>query len=101
MKSFILLSLIGAIAASPCPYGELAERGALSEEGTANFLAARSGGEAAIESQIKAKREAEHAEQEQFYKRQLSVGELPLGGGLLNGVLKPFSGILQGIDIPT
>ena len=101
MKSFILLSLASAIFASPCPYGQLAERGALSEEGTANFLKARAGGEAAIEAQIKERREAEHAEQEVFYKRQLAAGDLPLGGGLLGGALQPFTGQLKLLKLPT
>lgn len=32
------------------------------------------------------------------YKRQLGLGDLDLGGGLLNGVLQPFSGVLQSLD---
>lgn len=45
--------------------------------------------------------EAEFAAQADIYKRQLDIGDLPLGGSFLNGVLQPFSGILSALDIPT
>jgi hypothetical protein len=47
------------------------------------------------------KRDVEHAKQERVYKRQLLGGLLPLGGGLLGGVLQPFSGVLAGLGLPT
>lgn len=104
LKSLALLSLAGSIAASPCPYGQLAERGELSETESANFYAARSEGEAATEAQLKARRSletrAEHKRQEEFYKRQLLSDALTLGGGLLNGVLQPFTGVLDSLDVP-
>lgn len=102
MKSFaIALSLAASAMASPCPYGQLAERGALPEAEAKNFYAARAEGEAAVEEQMASVKRAEHAAQEQYYKRQLKIGELSLGGGLLNGVLQPFSGVLQALDVPT
>ncbi|KAF2106878.1 hypothetical protein BDV96DRAFT_637856 [Lophiotrema nucula] len=104
MKPLMLLSLAAAIAASPCPYGQLAERGALPKTEADKFFAARAEGEAAIEKQmLKAREEkrAEHAAQEAYYKRQLNLGDLPLGGGLLGGVLQPFSGVLKGLGVPT
>lgn len=97
----IALGLAATAMASPCPYGQLAERGALSEAEARNFFAARAEGEAAVEEQMKAVKRAEHAAQAQFYKRQLDLGELSLGGGLLNGVLQPFSGALKLLDVPT
>lgn len=105
MKSFVLFSaLAGLAAASPCPYGQLAESGSLSQEESAKFFAARSEGEAAVEEQMKAVKRAEkveHERQAKYYKRQLDLGELSLGGGLLGGVLQPLSGVLAGLDIPT
>lgn len=102
MKSFaILLGLTATAMASPCPYGQLAERGALPEAEAKNFFAARAEGEAAVEEQMAAVKRAEHAAQAKYYKRQLDFGELPLGGGLLNGVLQPFSGALELLDVPT
>lgn len=101
MKSFFALSIAALAAASPCPYGQLAERGALPEADAANFYAARAEGESAVKEMMH-KREAEvHAEQEKFYKRQVALGDLPLGGGLLAGALQPFSGILSKLDVPT
>lgn len=105
MKTFALLALAGLVAASPCPYGQLAEGGQLSKREADNFYAARALGEAAVEEQMdeamKEKRDAEHAAQAQFYKRQLEERQLSLGGGLLNGVLQPFTGILSKLDVPT
>ncbi|KAH9845157.1 aromatic peroxygenase-like [Teratosphaeria destructans] len=102
MKTFAFLALVGAVAASPCPYGQLAERGELSEADAAKFFAARGEGESAVESQMGLeKRSAEHAAQEQFYKRQVEARQLTLGGGLLTGALQPFTGVLAGLDVPT
>lgn len=105
MKSFALLSaLAGFVAASPCPYGQLAEAGTLSQEESAKFFAARSEGESAVEAQMKEVKRAEqieHARQAEFYKRQLDLGDLSLGGGLLGGTLQPLTGVLANLDIPT
>ena len=69
--------------ASPCPYGQMAERGELSAEDAAKFFAARAEGEIFVKRDINAHLEAakrdEYAAQEQFYKRQLGSGGLPLG----------------------
>lgn len=100
IKTLGLLSLASVVIASPCPYGDLAERGLLPKHEADKFYAARAEGEAAVEAQLH-KRKAEHAAQEQYYKRQVSVGDLPLGGGLLNGALQPFTGVLAGLDVPT
>ncbi|KAF2168491.1 hypothetical protein M409DRAFT_65447 [Zasmidium cellare ATCC 36951] len=102
MKSFtIALSLAATAMASPCPYGQLAERGALPETEAKNFFVARAEGEAAVEQQMAAVKRAEHEAQAKYYKRQLDLGELPLGGGLLDGVLQSFSGALELLDVPT
>ena len=101
MKHLIIASLASLAASTPCPYGQLAEQGSLSKEDTAKFFAARSEGESAVQSMIKKRQVAEHARQEHYYKRQLSLGDLPLGGGLLAGVLQPFSGVLSALDVPT
>lgn len=105
MKIAVLLSAIASLAtASPCPYGQLAESGSLSHEESAKFFAARAEGESAVEKQMKEFKRAEkveHQRQAKYYKRQLDLGELPLGGGLLNGILQPLSGVLEGLDIPT
>ncbi|KAF7191946.1 Dothistromin biosynthesis peroxidase dotB [Pseudocercospora fuligena] len=101
MKHFIIALLASLAASTPCPYGQLAEEGRLSQEDTAKFFAARSEGESAVQSMIKKREAAEHARQEHYYKRQLSLGDLPLGGGLLGGVLQPFSGVLSALDVPT
>ncbi|EME45937.1 hypothetical protein DOTSEDRAFT_51548 [Dothistroma septosporum NZE10] len=99
--SLILAGLVAGVTSSPCPYGQLAERGALPEAEAENFFAARAEGEAAVEAQMAKVKRAEHAAQAQFYKRQVSLGDLPLGGGLLNGALQPFSGVLKDLDVPT
>ena len=80
MKSFLSIALVAAVAASPCPYGQMAERGELSAEDAAKFFKARSEGETFVKRDMVdvAKRE-EHAAQEQFYKRQILGGLLPLG----------------------
>ena len=99
MKNFALLTLASVVAASPCPYGALAERGVLPKEEADKFFAAR---DAKNFEDIKlAKRDAEHAAQEHFYKRQLDLGDLLNGGGLLGGILQPFTGVLAGLAVPT
>lgn len=100
MKFLALLSLAVAVQATPCPYGQLAERGALSAEDTAKFFAARAEKESAVEAEMEKVKRETHARQEAHYKRQLSTGKLTLGGGLLGGVLQPFSGILEKLDVP-
>lgn len=100
MKVAALLSLASAISASPCPYGDLAERGLLPRDESDKFFAARAEGEAAVEAQMHEVQKREYVAQEQYYKRQVDLGELLLGGGLLNGVLQPFSGVLKALDVP-
>lgn len=107
MKSIFVLSALASLAAaSPCPYGQMAERGELSADQAKNFYDARSNGETAVEEQMETymrseKREEEvHAAQEQYYKRQLVGGLLPFGGGLLKGTLQAMTGNLSLIDIP-
>lgn len=91
--------------ASPCPFGEMFERGELSEADAAKFLAARSEGSAAVKDMMDAhaaeKEKRDHAKQHEIYKRQINLGALTLGGGLLGGVLQPFKGILSGLAVPT
>ena len=100
--SALLLASATLLNASPCPFGKLYEEGKLSDAEAAQFLAARSDKEAAVEHMMSevAKRDLEHEKQEKVYKRQLLSGLLPLGGGLLGGVLQPFSGVLAGLDVP-
>jgi len=103
MKTFAVLSLAAAVIASPCPYGQMAEGGMLSKKDADNFYQVRAEGEAAVEAHI-AKREAEHnhfKRQEEFYTQQVKRGDLPLGGGLVNGLLQPFTGILADLGLPT
>lgn len=107
MRSFNLhclaaLSLSAFATASPCPYGDLAEKGLLPKREAAEFFAARAEGESAVEAQITARelKQREFAAQADFYKRQLSDGELSLGGGLVDGKLQPFTGMLSGLAVP-
>lgn len=98
--SALLLASATLLNASPCPFGKLYEEGKLSEADSAKFLAARSEKEGAV-AKMMAEAELtkrEHSRQEHIYKRQLLGGLIPLGGGLLGGVLQPFSGVLQGLD---
>ena len=101
----ILNAFAAIVGASPCPFGQMFERGELSDADATNFLAARSEGGAAVkhivDKHIAEKRVDEYAIQEQVYKRQLGLGLLPLGGGLLNGVLQPLTGVLSALDLPT
>jgi hypothetical protein len=76
----------------------MAERGELSEADAAKFFAARTEGPAVVECMMHEARKREFGKQEEFYKRQLNLGELLLGGGLLNGVLQPFSCFLASLD---
>lgn len=86
--TFLLAALAGYTVAAPsgCPFGKLFERGELSEEDAAKYLAARTEGESAVHAQMelasaqKTKRD-EHAAQEKFYKRQVEARQLNLGGG--------------------
>jgi hypothetical protein len=109
--SAIAALLVSIVAASPCPFGDLAERGLLPAADSKKFFAARDLGESEVEHQMRTrsieeleKRELEkreHAAQEVFYKRQLLGGLIPLGGGLLNGLLQPLTGVLSGLGLPT
>lgn len=102
MKSFIAVSALAAIAAaSPCPYGQLAERGALPEADAKSFYDSRSEGEAAVKKLMARSTEEVHAAQASFYSKQKARGALNVGGGLLNGALLPFTGVLQDLDVPT
>lgn len=104
LRSILLYSFIGsAYATSICPFGKLAERGELSEEYAAKYFAARSEGSHAIRElmQAESKKRDSHAAQEKFYKRQVKARQLGLGGGLLNGVLQPLTGILENLGLPT
>lgn len=98
--SALLLATATLLNASPCPFGQLYEEGKLSEADAAKFLAARSEKESAVETMMAEAEltKREHARQEKVYKRQLLSNLLPLGGGLLNGVLQPFSGTLAELD---
>jgi len=98
--SALLLASATLLNASPCPFGKLYEEGKLSEADSAKFLAARSEKEGAVEKMMAEAEltKREHSRQEKIYKRQLLGGLLPLGGGLLSGVLQPFSGLLAGLD---
>lgn len=86
--TLLVAALAGSALAAPsgCPFGKLFERGELSEEDAAKYLAARAEGESAVHAQMefasaqKTKRD-EHAAQEKFYKRQLEARQLDLGGG--------------------
>jgi len=101
MKSFIAASAFAAIvAASPCPYGQLAERGALPAADAKSFFDSRSEGEAAVKKLMRRSTAETHAAQAEFYKKQMARGELSVGGGLLGGVLQPFTGVLQDLDVP-
>lgn len=105
LSALTLAALASLANASPCPFGQMYERGELSEGDAAKYLAARDQGDAAVKAMMdehaaeKQKRDFE--KQEKVYKRQLGLGQLPLGGGLLGGILQPFTGILQGLDVPT
>ena len=84
----LLAAMVGAAVAAPsgCPFGKLFERGELSEEDAAKYVAARAEGESAVHAQMEIAtaqktRQEEHAAQEKFYKRQLEARQLNLGGG--------------------
>ncbi|KAB8343155.1 hypothetical protein FH972_022745 [Carpinus fangiana] len=101
----LALAAASVVNASPCPFGDMAEKGQLSEEQSAKFFKARAEGHPVIENMMdehtaaKQKRDFDH--QEKYYKRQIEERQLDFGGGLLGGVLQPFSGLLQGLDVPT
>lgn len=98
LRTLAVLFLTASTQASPCPYGEMAEKGQLSAADSAKFFAARAEGSAAVERDMHEVQKREHADQEKFYKRQIDLGQLLLGGGLLGGVLQPFSGALAKLD---
>lgn len=101
--SALALALASIVTSSPCPFGQMHEEGKLNAEDSDSFLKAREFGEDAVENMIhfskKTKRTPE--DQNEYYKRQSTAGLLPLGGGLLNGALQPFTGRLANLDVPT
>ena len=101
----VLLGFGALVNASPCPFGQMYERGELSDADAAKYLAARHEGNTAIKSMMDAhaveRQKREFEKQEKVYKRQIDLGQLDLGGGLLGGILQPFSGVLQALDVPT
>lgn len=104
LRSILLYSLAGsAYAASVCPFGQLAERGELSEDDAAKYYAARSEGSHAVRElmHVESQKRDSHAAQEKFYKRQVKARQLGLGGGLLGGVLQPLTGVLENLGLPT
>lgn len=100
----LALAAASVVTASPCPFGQMAESGQLSESDAAKFFAARSEGAEAVQGMMDehaaAKQKREFEDQEAFYKRQLDLGHLTLGGGLLNGALQPFTGALSKLAVP-
>ena len=56
IKQFALAfsTLVSLATSSPCPFGQLYERGELSDAEAAKYLAARSEGSAAVESMMDA-----------------------------------------------
>lgn len=104
LRSILLYSLASsAYAASLCPFGQLAERGELSEADAAKYYAARSEGSHAVRELMhtESQKRDKHAAQEKFYKRQVKARQLGLGGGLLGGVLQPLTGVLENLGLPT
>ncbi len=85
-------------SASPCPYGSMAECGELSQTCAKKFFAALAYGSPVVEDMIHDNRKWEFTQQEMFYERQLDLGELLFGGGLLNGILQPFTDVLSALD---
>lgn len=83
MKSYLVIAWAAASMASPCPFGQMAERGELSPEDAAKFFAARSEGEDFVkrdmDAHLTAEKRDEFAAQEQFYKRQIETRDLPFG----------------------
>ena len=99
----LALALASYTAASPCPFGQMAEAGQLNAEDTAKFLKVRSDGDIAVEAMMEeaaAKQKRDHEFQAEYYAHQQKRGLLPFGGGLLNGALLPFTGKLKGIAVP-
>lgn len=100
----LALAAASIVNASPCPFGDMAEKGQLSEADSAKFYKARSEGHPVVENMMDEaatmKQKREFDAQAEFYNQQMEKRQLNLGGGLLNGVLQPFSGILAGLDVP-
>lgn len=98
LSCLVAASILTFISASPCPYGQLAERGELSAAEAAKFFKARADGESKTEHMMGP------VEEREVDDRQLDgiiggiLDSLPLGGGLLNGVLQPLTGALVLVD---
>ncbi|KAL9084904.1 MAG: hypothetical protein Q9165_007857 [Trypethelium subeluteriae] len=93
------------VASVACPFAELYARGLLSESDAAKFEAVKRDPEAAKAILELHQRDAEPdpAPQSGGLIGPVIGGilDLPLGGGLLDGVLQPLTGVLAGLDIPT
>lgn len=75
----------------------MAERGELSEEQAAQFYKVRAEKEAGVEVMMLEKQKRDFEHQASAYEHMQKRGLLPLGGGLLNGQLQPFTGALSGL----
>jgi hypothetical protein len=90
LSCLVAVSIVSFSLASPCPYGQLAKRGQLPAAETAKFFEARAAGDTTVEDMIA------FVKKREVSKHQILGGIL--GGGLLNGVLQPFTGILAFLD---
>jgi len=99
------------VAANPCPFAALHEAGVLNDKEAAAFKVVRNDHSAA-EALLK-ERDPQNSSPtispDSGSQDRLLTGligpsgqlDLPLGGGLLNGVLQPLTGALADLDLPT
>jgi hypothetical protein len=94
---------IGLAQGTACPFSLLKRAGILTDADAAKFEAVKRD-PAAAEALFQ-----EYQRQEANEKREPQssgllgglLGELPLGGGLVNGLLQPLTGVLAALDLPS
>lgn len=98
LSCLVAASILAFISASPCPRGQLAERGELPAHEAGEFFKVHADGES------EAKHMMDSLQESEIEGRQLGGiigglvgGLLPMGGGLLNGVLQPLTGVLKNL----
>ncbi|KAF2148597.1 hypothetical protein K461DRAFT_330031 [Myriangium duriaei CBS 260.36] len=108
MKSSFVLALVSlsaSVLAGPCPFEHMKRAGLLSPEDEAKFDAVKRDPKMA-DILFKQHRREIVAKSENIHelrgpRKRDGLLDLPLGGGLLNGVLQPLTGILSALDIPS
>ncbi|KAI1328377.1 hypothetical protein F5Y16DRAFT_398547 [Xylariaceae sp. FL0255] len=98
--SVLSFTFAAQVLSAACPFAQLRDLGLLTEEQEAAYEAVKRDGNHA--ERLLSERDArDDHETRGIIGGLLGPLGLPLGGGLLNGVLQPLTGALAAVDIPT